>query len=116
MAKIGLGNSKSFEKSLRNCYGKTTGKNVISADFILRVTQTSSAIQGSGIMRDKFVSLLDAGRGGGKDAELLEHYRHVISSRVVSVERSQAGEEIFETEARKYPAVRRFRPLKTHDY
>lgn len=51
------------------------------------------------------VSLLDAARQGGHDAELLHHYRTTISAQIFKIGKSQADEDIFEVQARNYPPL-----------
>ncbi|KAH7364485.1 fungal-specific transcription factor domain-containing protein [Rhexocercosporidium sp. MPI-PUGE-AT-0058] len=51
------------------------------------------------------VSLLDAARLGGKDADLLHHYRTTISPQIIRIGKSQEDEDIFEVEARQYPPL-----------
>lgn len=49
--------------------------------------------------------MLDTARNGGRDAELLCHYRTVISPLLSRTEQSIGEEDIFEAQARIYPAV-----------
>ncbi|KAK0126142.1 hypothetical protein ONS95_007761 [Cadophora gregata] len=51
------------------------------------------------------VSLLDAARHGGKDAELLHHYRTIISPQIIGIGKSQGDEDLFEVQAREYPPL-----------
>ena len=51
------------------------------------------------------VSLLDAARQGGKDAELLHHYRTKISPKIIGIWNAQGDEDLFEAQARGYPPV-----------
>lgn len=51
---------------------------------------------------DPSMSRLDVARAGGRDSELLEHYRTAISHHLA--ERIE-GEDVFEAQARKYPSV-----------
>jgi len=51
------------------------------------------------------VSLLDAARQGGKDAELLHHYRTKISPKIIGIWNAQGDEDLFEAQARGYPPL-----------
>ncbi|KAH6694380.1 fungal-specific transcription factor domain-containing protein [Leptodontidium sp. MPI-SDFR-AT-0119] len=51
------------------------------------------------------VSLLDAARQGGKNAELLHYYRTTISPQIIRIGKSQGDDDIFEVQAREYPPV-----------
>ncbi|KAH9218950.1 fungal-specific transcription factor domain-containing protein [Leptodontidium sp. 2 PMI_412] len=51
------------------------------------------------------VSLLDAARRGGKDADLLQHYRTTISPQIIRIGKSQGDEDMFEVQARQYPPL-----------
>ncbi|KAH7378960.1 fungal-specific transcription factor domain-containing protein [Cadophora sp. MPI-SDFR-AT-0126] len=51
------------------------------------------------------VSLLDAARRGGKDADLLQHYRTTISPQIIRIGKSEGDEDIFEAQAREYPPL-----------
>jgi hypothetical protein len=46
--------------------------------------------------------MLDIARNGGKDAELLQHYRTVISPKIIRTTMA-GGEDLIEIQARTYP-------------
>jgi hypothetical protein len=48
--------------------------------------------------------MLDIARNGGKDAELLQHYRTVISPKIIRTTMA-GGEDLIEIQARTYPPV-----------
>lgn len=53
------------------------------------------------------LSMLDIARSGGRDAELLQHYRNIISPSILRAHRPEGDEDIFEIQARNYPPVTR---------
>ena len=50
-------------------------------------------------------SMLGTARSGGRDAQLMEHYRGTISPHIFSREIPQRDDDIFETQARTFPPV-----------
>ncbi|KAL2064833.1 hypothetical protein VTL71DRAFT_3973 [Oculimacula yallundae] len=50
------------------------------------------------------LSLLDTARQGGKDSDLLDHYRTIISPQIIRIGKSQ-DEDMFEIHARYYPPL-----------
>lgn len=54
------------------------------------------------------ISMLDVARNGGRDAQLLQHYRTSISPYILRAQRPEGEEDIFEVHARSYPPVRSF--------
>lgn len=50
-------------------------------------------------------SMLDIARGGGRDAQLLQHYRTTISPYILRAQRPEGDEDLFEIQARNYPPV-----------
>jgi hypothetical protein len=57
------------------------------------------------------MSRLDIARAGGRDFELLEHYRTAISRHIAH---RIGNEDIFETQARSYPPVSELVVLKSN--
>jgi hypothetical protein len=55
--------------------------------------------------RGSHSSMLDIARSGGKDGFLLRHYRATISPLLVQAEKAENDEDIFEIQARSYPAL-----------
>lgn len=51
------------------------------------------------------VSMLDIARQGGKDADLLQHYRQTMSHKITEIESTDGDEDMFEAQARNYPPV-----------
>jgi hypothetical protein len=51
------------------------------------------------------LSMLDIARGGGRDAQLLQHYRTAISPYILRTQRPEGEEDLFEMQARSYPPV-----------
>lgn len=51
------------------------------------------------------VSMLDIARNGGRDAQLLHHYRTAISPYILRTRRPDGDEDLFEIQARGYPPV-----------
>ncbi len=73
----------------------------VSSHSLLKPTKKSS---GPEITRSRGIaaSLLDT---GGKDANLLDHYRSLISPQIMRIEGLVRDEDFFELEARTYPPV-----------
>ena len=51
------------------------------------------------------LSMLDVARSGGRDAQLLQHYRTAISPYILRTQRPEGDEDLFEIQARNYPPV-----------
>jgi hypothetical protein len=56
-------------------------------------------------------SNLDNARAGGRDSELLQHYRTCISHHIAE---RIGDEDVFETQARNYPPVSHTNPPRKH--
>jgi hypothetical protein len=54
------------------------------------------------------LSMLDIARSGGRDAQLLQHYRTTISPYILRAQRPEGDEDLFEIQARSYPPVSTF--------
>ncbi|KAH7417033.1 fungal-specific transcription factor domain-containing protein [Cadophora sp. MPI-SDFR-AT-0126] len=61
------------------------------------------------------MSLLDAARQGGKNAELLHHYRTTISPKIIGIWMSHGDEDMFEIQARDYPPVGHIFYIRAHN-
>lgn len=51
-------------------------------------------------------SMLGMEMNGGRDFELLQHYRATISPHLMQAENSESSEDLFEAQAKDYPPVR----------